>query len=93
MDRCVTLRWIDVDNIIGESLLAEAFGKDTLQATKDKALTKLGITRTEGEKPLIAWLRTMAEENGLPVTVPAVAELRRAVEESAGAMRFVFWLA
>ena len=93
MDRCVTLRWIDVDNIIGESLLAEALCKDTLQATKDKALIKLGIPRTEGEKPLIAWLRTMAEENGLPVAVPAVPELRRAVEESAGAMRFVFWLA
>jgi hypothetical protein len=93
MDRCVTLRWIDVDNIIGESLLAEAFNKDTLQATKDKALTKLGIARAEEEKPLTAWLRAMAEENGLPVAVPAVAELRRAVEESAGAMRFVFWLA
>lgn len=93
MDKCVTLRWIDVDNIIGESLLAEAFGKDSLRSTKEKALTKLGIARAEGEKPLIAWLRTMAEENGLPVTVPAVPELRRAVEESASAMRFVFWLA
>jgi len=93
MDRCITLRWIDVDNVIGESLLAEAFSKDTLQATKDKALTKLGIARAEEERPLTTWLRAMAEENGLPVAVPAVAELRRAVEESAGAMRFVFWLA
>ena len=93
MDRSVTLRWIDVDNVIGESLLAEAFSKDTLQATKDKALTRLGIARAEEEKPLTAWLRAMAEENGLPIAVPAVAELRRAVEESAGALRFVFWLA
>lgn len=93
MDRCITLRWIDVDNVIGESLLAEALGKNTLQATKDKVLTNLGIARAEEEKPLTAWLRAMAEENGLPVAVPAVAELRRAVEESASAMRFVFWLA
>jgi hypothetical protein len=89
----VSLRWIDVDDIVGVSLLAEAFGKDILQETKDKALTKLGITRAEGEKPLTAWLRAMAEENGLPVAAPAAPELRRAVEESAGVMRFVFWLA
>jgi hypothetical protein len=89
----VTLRWLDVDKILGESLLAEAFGKSILQSAKDKALTKLGITRAEDEKPLTAWLRAMAEENGLPVTVPATPQLRRAVEESAGVMRFVFWLA
>ncbi len=89
----VTLRWIDVDKIIGELLLAEAFGQDTAQEFKDKALARLGIAKAAGEKPLTAWLRTMAEENGLPVAVPATPELRRAVEESAGAMRFVFWLA
>lgn len=88
-----TLRWIDVDAILGESLLAEAFGQDTAQAIKDKALARLNIARAEGEKPLTAWLRSMAEENGLSVAVPAVPALRRAVEESAGAMRFVFWLA
>lgn len=89
----VTLRWIDVDNILGESLLAEAFGQDTAQEFKDKALARLGIAKAAGEKPLTAWLRVMAEENRLPVAVPAVPELHRAVEESAGALRFVFWLA
>jgi len=89
----VTLRWLDVDKILGESLLAEAFGQDTAQEFKDKALVRLGIAKANGEKPLSAWLRVMAEENGLPVVVPATPELRRAMEESAGAMRFVFWLA
>jgi hypothetical protein len=89
----ITLRWIDVDKILGESLLAEAFGQDSTREFKDRALAQLGITRAAGEKPLTAWLRAMAEENGLPVAVPAVPELRRAVEESAGVMRFVFWLA
>jgi hypothetical protein len=89
----ITLRWIEVDKILGESLLAEAFGQDTAQAIKDKALARLGIARAEGEKPLTAWLRVMAEENGLPVAVPTVPELRNAVESTAGAMRFVFWLA
>jgi hypothetical protein len=89
----VTLRWIDVDKILADSLLAEAFGQDSTQGFKDKALAHLGITRTEGEKPLTAWLRAMAEENDLPVAVPAVSELRNAVESTAGAMRFVFWLA
>ncbi len=89
----ITLRWIDVDNILGESLLAEAFGQDAAQEFKDKALARLGIVKAAGEKPLTAWLRTMAEENGLLVAVPAAPELRRAVEESVSALRFVFWLA
>jgi len=89
----VTLRWIDVDQILGQSLLAEAFGQDTAQEFKDKALARLGIAKAAGEKPLTAWLRVMAEENGLPVAVPAAPELRRAVEESVSTLRFVFWLA
>lgn len=90
----ITLRWIDVDRVVGDMLLAEALGgQDVTQGAKDKALARLGITRAERERPLTAWLRVMAEENGLPVAVPAVPELRRAVEESAGVMRFVFWLA
>jgi hypothetical protein len=93
MEKFITLRWIEVDTILGDSLLAEAFGQDTMQAIKDKVIARLSIARAEGEKPLTAWLRSMAEENGLPVAVPAVPALRRAVEESAGAMRFVFWLA
>ena len=88
----ITLRWFDVDKILRDSLLAEAFGHDT-QEIKDKVLARLGIARAEGEQSLPAWLRVMAEENGLPVAVPAVPELRRAVESTAGAMRFVFWLA
>ena len=89
----IALRWIDVDGIIGDSLLAEAFGQDAAQAFKDKALARLGIARAEEEKPLAAWLRAMAEENSLPVTVPAVPDLRRAVENTPGVLRFVFWLA
>ena len=90
----VTLRWIDVDRTVADMLLAEALGgQEATQGAKDKALARLGITRAEGERPLAAWLRTMAEENGLPVAVPAVPELRRALESTAGAMRFVFWLA
>lgn len=94
MENGVTLRWIDVDRVIGDMLLVEALGgQEATQGTKDKALARLGITRTERERPLTAWLRAMAQENGLPVAVPAVPELRRAVESTAGAMRFVFWLA
>ena len=89
----IALRWIDVDGIISDSLLAEAFGQDATQALKDKALARLSIARAEGEKHLAAWLRAMAKENGLPVAVPAVPALRDAVESTAGAMRFVFWLA
>ena len=89
----ITLRWVDVDDILRDSLLAEAFGQGVTQTLKDKALAHLGITRTAEEKPLTAWLRAMAGENGLPVAVPAVPELRRAVEESVSALRFVFWLA
>jgi len=94
MENGVTLRWIDVDRAIGDMLLAEALGgQDATQGAKDKALARLGITRAEGERPLTAWLRAMAQENGLPVAVPSVPELRRAVENTPGAMRFVFWLA
>lgn len=93
MEKYITLRWVEVDTILADSLLAEAFGQPVAQTIKDRALTRLSIARAAGEKPLTAWLRTMAEENRLPVAVPAVPELRRAVEESAGAMRFVFWLA
>ena len=39
----VTLRWLDVDKILGESLVAEAFGKGILLSAKDRALIKLGI--------------------------------------------------
>ena len=93
MDNGITLRWIDVSDILGDSLLAEAFGQGTVQTIKDHSLARLSIARAEGENPLTAWLRVMAEENGLPVASPAVPALRRAVEESAGALRFVFWLA
>jgi len=89
----ITLRWLDVDDILRDSLLAEAFGQGVTQTLKDKALAHLGIARTAEEKPLTAWLRAMAEENGLPTAVPAVPALRNAVESSAGALRFVFWLA
>jgi hypothetical protein len=89
----ITLRWIDMDEALGEALLAEAFGQDSPQEFKDKALAQLGITRAAGEQPLTAWLRVMAEENGLPVAVPAVPVLKDAVENTAGVMRFVSWLA
>ena len=91
--KSITLRLIDVDHIIGDSLLAESLGKNPLNETKDKVLKFLGITKKEGEKPIEAWLRAMAEENGLPVSRPVVPELREAVEEFPQAMRFLFWLA
>jgi hypothetical protein len=90
--KSITLRLFDVDTIIGDSLLAEA-RRNTLDKIKDRVLQSMGITRKEGEKPIEAWLRAMAEENGLPFSLPVVPELREAVKGSPQAMRFLFWLA
>jgi hypothetical protein len=75
-------------DVAARSLLVPA---DQMHQLKLTALRKLGIVPEPNEKPLHAWLRVMAAENGLPHTVPAHKALRDCVDSDVG--RFVFFLA
>lgn len=76
-----------------DSILVESNGHD-LQKTKIAALNQLGITVTEGQKPLHAWILAMCRDNGLPEALPA-KEIGNAIYESLnpGPKQFMFWLA
>jgi len=65
--------------------------KEEAHSLKLRTLSKLGIVPRQGETPLVAWLRAMAEENGLPVTRPAHPALANCITGAVG--RFVFFLA
>ena len=91
----VRLRYLE---IITKGLMNEvvdsAFRPGVTQAAKIKILReKLGIEVKPGETPLEAWLRAMAEENGLPVQTPAHPAIREAILFDPDARRFVWWLA
>jgi hypothetical protein len=89
-DSAVKLRFFDIDS--GNSLLFDVFNPSESRALKLRALARLGITPREGETPLNAWCRVMAEENGLPVQIPAHKAIADAVLFSS-AQKFVFFLA
>lgn len=86
----VKLRFFDVN--AADSLLHAAFSPEDNKRIKDKVLANLGITRRDGESYLDAWLRAMAEENGLPVGRPAHRALVDAIMFSS-AQKFVWFLA
>ena len=90
--RVVKVRYLDVGDPVS-LLVAEAFHGEEMSRAKDAALARLGITRRPGESHLQAWLRAMAEENGVPHRVPADPRLVDAVLASPGARRFLWWLA
>lgn len=89
-DTEVKLRFFDLP--AGDSLLLDAFNPSESRALKLRALARLGITPREGESPLDAWCRAMAEENDLPVQKPAHSAISQAVLFSS-AQKFVFFLA
>ena len=51
-----------------------------------------GAVPQEGEGPLGFWLRCIAEENDLPVEVPACGAIRNAVYSDPRTIRLVFFL-
>ena len=89
----LTLRFLDLsDDAIRGELLLTASNRSTLDDTKLRALHKLNIEPAADERPLSAWLRVMAEENGLPVQRPAHPDLANAAMAPRVA-RFVWFLA
>jgi hypothetical protein len=89
----VHVRWIDTSQeLLMESLLAEAMNPELGGTLKERALARLGIQAQPGEHPLTAWLRVMAEENNLPHTTPCHPALSDAAM-SGSVGRWVFWLA
>lgn len=77
-----------------DMLYAEAANSPGVAKAKEKALAALKIERREGEGYLRAWVRAMAERNGIPLEDgrPCL-EIGHAVEASAELSRWVFWLA
>ena len=53
------------------AFLLEAFAPEDIATLKQKALDLMGIARADGESHLDAYLRYLAEINGLPVMKPA----------------------
>jgi len=87
----IALRYIDIgSDLLCKTLLAPS---GTARAAALRALDRLGIAPRAGEGALDAWLRVMAQDNGLPVTRPAHRRLVDAVLSDAGAARFMFALA
>ena len=81
------LQMIDIDgDILGKSLLVE--GDDH----KRIAVERLGIEIQEGEKPINAWLRHLAEINGLPVMTPCHPRIKDAIYASMETMKFMFFI-
>ena len=87
----VRLRYLSMDGeaAVSSLLLSVEHSRDVAI----RLLDKLGIALGDGEKPIYAWLRAMAEENGLPVSIPVDKRLGRAIGEDVNASRFLFVLA
>src|SRR3990167_3629760 len=84
----VRLRYLSVDgdSAVSSLLLSVEHSRDIAV----RLLDKLGIALGDGEKPIQAWLRAMAEENGLPTSIPVDRRLGRAIAEDVDASRFLF---
>ena len=54
---------------------------------------RLGIEIQEGETPVDAWMRHLAEINNLPATKPCHPQIKDAICASPEAMRFLFFIA
>lgn len=79
------------ESVVGECLLVEGgYGSDDHKA---KLLKRLGVERLDGEGYLAAWLRHIAETNGLPVTVPAHPDIADAICMDRDASRIMWILA
>jgi hypothetical protein len=95
----ITLRYIDGDeDLVIRSAVAEAVAHlnglhGHSDALKWRQLGRLGIERHDSERPMDAWLRAMAETNGLPHTTPTHLALTAAILGSRKAARFLIWLA
>ena len=89
----VKLRWIATEGLENKLFLADVFEAERSRQLKRRALERMGIQVRDGESPSDAWLRAMCEENGLEFRLPVPEELRRAIFETPGALRFFFWLA
>jgi len=91
----IRLRWLYLSHEAFKSqLVAEIRSSEGLQRKKKELLkTQLGIEVEPGESALQAWLRVMAQENGLPVMEPATPELVKEILSRAGALQFVWALA
>ena len=74
-----------------DALALDTFAPDKAKALKRKALDAMGITKMPMENFLDAYLRHIAEINGLPVTKPAhpdIVDICFAVD----AIRRTVWL-
>ena len=92
MEHMIKLRWMAVDDLVGQSMVQEALKPGSLDDLKAKAIAKLGITRHDDETFGQAWLRAMSEENGLAYAVPVDRRLADVLRENISAYRFYFWL-
>ena len=91
----VKLRYLEVSpKGLADELADSAFHPAETRDAKAQILKeRLGIEVKPGETPLEAWLRAMAEENGLPVQTPAHPAIREAILFNPEAIRFIWWLA
>jgi hypothetical protein len=98
-DAVITLCYVDGDeDLLIQSVVTAAIAcLDGLEgqgeSLKWRQLGRLGIEPQDDERPIDAWLRAMAEANGLPHTTPTHAALTSAILQDRGAARFLFWLA
>ena len=81
---------LDMLRVGPEDIKAALLTSDTTY--KVKAVEKLGIEIHEGETPLQAWLRYIAEENGLLNTLPCDPKIKDAIYASPEALKFMFYI-
>lgn len=72
-----------------------ATGKDEDYKVREKILAACNVERRQGEEPLSAWIRAMAEENGIGPEQDEEfrATIRREMEFNRELARFVFAIA
>lgn len=88
----ITIRYLDIDDVLHDSMVLEGMEPGSLTGRKDKALKSLGIEHTE-DAHLKSWIRAMSEENDVEYTMPSHPGIADAIMGAPAAQRFMFWLA
>ena len=88
------LRYLNCNqDLLNDSLVAEAFSPESVREIKANCLSRLGIILRPGELPLQSWLRHLSEINGVDYTEPCHPDLADAILDDMSARRFMFSLA
>jgi hypothetical protein len=91
----ITLDYVEITpQVLQDSLLLESVfaDRDGMIERKWKLLSRLGITKSDSQTPLQAWVRYIHLLNGIEPMIPADPEVARAILDDFGSRKFMWWI-